>query len=365
MLSIYVGDGSYGGPASVAVSQTSGLREVGVDATLIAGRGFRDIWPKGLQIEGFRAIPILPKSGWAGLASPGMIWWLLRRVRNYDVVHIHFSRDVTTVIAAFVCVILRRPLVIQPHGMIVRKNGVIVRLFDRIFIRPVLRRSRIVLFLTQDERNNLDLVAGSQLNSRALGNGISPLPYVDEPVGVAKSVLYVSRLHSRKRPELFIDMAGILVSRGLTVRFSMIGPDEGMGAIVKSAAAKMDTLEWLGAKPPDDISGFMQQSHVYVLTAIDEPFGMTVLEAMSAGRPVVIPESCGLSAAVRENRAGFVVGETSIEFADAVSRLLTDDTLRIEMGSNALRTARNFFNSGSVVEQLGSIYDSVTAGGLR
>ncbi|WP_256989546.1 glycosyltransferase [Rhodococcus sp. 05-2254-6] len=358
---MYVGDGSYGGPASVAVSQTFGLREVGLDATLIAGKWRQDIWPKSLPIRGFRAIRIWPRSGWAGLASPGMVSWLLRRVRDYDVVHIHLSRDVTTVVAALICIVLRRPFVVQSHGMILQKSSAIFRSFDWFFIRPILRRAYIVLFLTSDERDSLDLVAGCKLNSRALYNGISSFPFMDEPVGGVKNVLYVSRLHSRKRPELFIEMASILISRGLSPRFSMIGPDEGMGSIVESAATAMEQLKWLGAKAPGDITYLMQQCHVYVLTAVDEPFGMTVLEAMSAGRPVVIPESCGLSDAVREHRAGFVVGETASQFADAVSMLLTDGTLRREMGMNGLRAARSVFSSAAVVEQLGSIYDSAAS----
>src|SRR6185312_11172960 len=116
-------------------------------------------------------------------------------------------------------------------------------------------------------------------------------------------VLYLARLHERKRPALFVETARDILSEGIDARFTLIGPDGGEGAKVREAITRgrefETSINWEGSLPPEKTADRMAHASIYVLPSVDEPFSMSVLEAMAIGLPVVITESCGLADTVR------------------------------------------------------------------
>ena len=87
-------DGAYGGPVRVALNQAAALRSRGHAVTLAAAeRGIRVSTFSGGNAARARARrQIVPRSGFAGLSAPGLVRWLLRAHREFDVAHIHLAR---------------------------------------------------------------------------------------------------------------------------------------------------------------------------------------------------------------------------------------------------------------------------------
>ena len=87
----------------------------------------------------------------------------------------------------------------------------------------------------------------------------------------------------------------------------------------------------------------MAAAYAYVLPSVDEPFPMTVLEAMAAGKPVIVTDSNGLAGAVRDYGAGIVVpGDSAQALVEAMQRLVSEPTLAERMaGTRWLRCARS------------------------
>lgn len=360
-------DGAYGGPVRVAINQAKELRALGHEVIVAAAAGgFPGPLPQeydGFPVKLFPAHRVVPKSGFAGLTSPGLLCWFSRVVRSADIIHVHLARDLVTLPAAAIALLASKPFIVQTHGMIDHTNRSLAAPLDKLLTRPILRAARCVFYLTERERADLVSVAGRSLSLVYLPNGV-PLPEhlaTEQTYGPAGNpeVLYLARLHSRKRPMVFVRAAEALSSEFPHVRFSLVGPDEGEGGLVRTALrseSRVGSITWSGPISPEETLERMREAAVYVLPSTHEPFPMAVLEAMSLGIPVVITDSCGLASMVRGNNTGIVCNDDPVEVEKAVEQLLRSNELRLEMGAHARNVIENHYAMSSVAKKLLAIY---------
>ncbi|MTB72657.1 glycosyltransferase [Arsenicicoccus sp. MKL-02] len=366
VVSLVSPKGEYGGPTRVALAQCRALREAGHDVVLAAGSWGYDAMPsevEGVRVRLFRAVAPVPGS-FHGLSSPGLVSFVARAARRADAVHVHLARDLVTLPAALATHLGRQPYVLQTHGMVVPSGNPLARPLDLTMTRRVLRGAGRVFYLTDAERRGLQEVA-SPLRLEHLRNGIDLPPATPLPsaAGSAPQVLFLARVQARKRPLDFVEMAVRLAPRYPEVVFRMVGPDEGLGQEVRDAISRSglgDRLVWEGPLPPHQTSAAMRAADIYVLPSVDEPYPMTVLEAMSLGRPVVVTDSCGLAPIVERRAAGSVTPPGAAGVAMAVDRLLSDPSLRTQSGGNARAAIRDELGMEPVVAQLERSYNHLT-----
>ena len=96
-----------------------------------------------------------------------------------------------------------------------------------------------------------------------------------------------------------------------------------------------------GFVPREDLPAFYNAAFLVVYPTLYEGFGFPVLEAMACGTPVVTSNNSSLPE-VAGGVALLVDPRNPEEIADAVQRLLTDETLRAELSSLGLLHARQF-----------------------
>lgn len=355
-------DGEYGGPVRVALNQAAALRDAGHEVTIAgAARGFGGRAPDrlaGVPARLFPARTALPGTGFAGLAAPGLWRWVRAHVRDFDVVHVHVARDLVTLPAARIVGSAGVPYVCQPHGMIDPSQNPLARPLDAVLTRPVLRGARNVLHLTDVERRGLLDVAGPDLPLVHVPNGV-PRPEHTARADVP-TVLYLARLAPRKRPVHFVEMARAVAVKHPGTRFVMVGPDEGEGQAVREALARAREdgidISWTGPAPPERTLEEMLAASVYVLPSVDEPYPMSVLEAMSVALPVVITDSCGLAQVVSSARAGVVVDDSAEALAAAVQGLLSDPGEAAAMGASGREHVGEHLSMSSIAAQLEDLY---------
>jgi glycosyltransferase involved in cell wall biosynthesis len=357
-------DGAYGGPTTVALNQCEALYSLGHNAHVAAGYPGAKAAERlhgAVPLHLFPARTLIPGIGFAGLSAPGLLRWLARECDGYDVVHVHVARDFVTLPAARLGQLRGRPVVVQPHGMIDVSDRPLSRPLDAVLTRPTLRSAAAVCHLTSREHDDLVQVAGEGLRLVQLHNGV-PLPTT---VGAAEDeVLFLARLHPRKRPLNFLRAAMNLHPKHPSTSFAVVGPDEGEGRTVSAAVAEAGTVKirWEGPLQPDEARQRLAHAAVYVLPSVDEPFPMSVLEAMARGVPVIITDTCGLAEAVTDSGAGIVVRDDVDELTKAIDYLLSDRDLRASIGSRARSLARETFGMEPVAERLEAIYLSALTG---
>lgn len=363
VVSLVSPDGAYGGPLRVAANQAQALIEQGHQVTLAAGvRGYEAIPDtiQGIPAQLFPAHSAVPGTGFAGLASPGLQRWVKRAARSFDVAHIHLARDLVTLPAARHLLKANVPLFIQPHGMIDPSSNPLTIPLDALLTRPVLRAARAVFYLTKMERDHLRQVAGD-LSLEQLSNGV---PFAESLASDSESpeVLFLARLAPRKRPVTFVEAAHIVGQRFPRARFTLVGPDEGEGSAVSTAIEQARaagvTVTWEGALAPEQTLDRMRKATCYVLPSVDEPYGMTVVEALSVARPVVVTQSCGLADFVADHNAGMVSDLSVQGLAESITALLEDPSSAAAMGRRGQEAVRNDLSMTAIATQLSARYSA-------
>jgi glycosyltransferase involved in cell wall biosynthesis len=371
VVTLVTPDGAFGGPTRVAVNLCSALRHQGHDAIIAAGvRGF-DESPSdldGVPAFFFPARPVIAGFGYAPTRAPALGRWLDEHAPKFDIVHVHLARDLVTIPTAAKLRRLRIPFVVQTHGMITPYSHPLAMPIDRLWTARLLRSAARVLHLNQVERHDLCTVGGSELRFRQLSNGV-PAPTA-AATGLRSSalpeVLFFARLHERKRPEVFAEAALSVLRSGIRAQFAIVGPAEGadvsVDAIIAQARAEgfgEDLLRREPAVPPHLASARMAGASVYVLPAVREPFGMTVVEALMLGIPVIICADAGLADFVRTHACGLVVDGSTQSFTHAISDLLSDPDLARSMGQRGPRAVESTFSIAAIARELEQIYAEI------
>ena len=79
VVTLLTPDGAYGGPARVALNQSSELLSRGHDVTVVGGtRGYRDVPTElnGVPVKLFAARTLVARTGYAGVGAPHLTRWL-------------------------------------------------------------------------------------------------------------------------------------------------------------------------------------------------------------------------------------------------------------------------------------------------
>lgn len=365
IVTLISGVGAFGGPTTVAVNQCGALTARGHQTLLIGGADCLPLTTAGVNgvpVRLFRVRRLAKSKPMAYLWSPTMLRWLWRNAPQFDVIHVHLARDGVTLPAVLIAGRHRIPFVVQTHGMVSARAGLLQRTADRLATLDALKAARKVYALGDTEVRQLRALAPWLSSIDVLPNGVrTPDPGPRPSVSGPREFLFMARLHPRKRATLFVTAATSLLDRGCDALFSLVGPDEGDGPAVEAAiddysvrtSAVLSVLRWTGPIAPEQTSERIRRAYAYVLPSVDEPFPMSVIEALAVGRPVIVCESNGLAGAIREYDCGLVVPDDSAEaLTEAMWRLYEDMTLAEQMGRRALIAARERFSIDSVVDKL-------------
>jgi glycosyltransferase involved in cell wall biosynthesis len=122
-----------------------------------------------------------------------------------------------------------------------------------------------------------------------------------------------------------------------------------------------DRVRYTGALAPPTIAARLATSDLFVWPAIDEAFGMALIEAQACGLPVVAGRSPGVAAVVADGRTALLTPAGDIAaFAAAIERLVDDVPLRRQMGAAAAGRARARHDVSVAVRELDQLLRRVT-----
>jgi glycosyltransferase involved in cell wall biosynthesis len=354
-------DGAYGGPTTVATGQLGELARRGhgvVLAALWRGRTDPPSTVDDVPVQLFPARTMIPGAGLLGLLHPRLVRWLWREARGADVVHVHAGRNVVTLAALLVCALRRAPYVVQTHGMVMPRRHPRARLVDLLLV-PLLRRARHRFVLTDIEASGLTEVVGARWPTERLPNGIDVPEVGPRQLADPGQVVFLARLHPRKRVDAFLDAAEVLIGSGSSAQFMVYGPDEGCRPLVQQRLTEGPLVGRVvdgGALDHDGALDALARADVYVLPSRDEPFPITLLEAIARGTPSVCTTSCGVAGTLQERRAGVVTDGSPAELAKAIEALLADRDEWRHASQRAQQAARVEFSVAAVVDRLLAAY---------
>jgi len=289
---------------------------------------------------------------------------LVRTLRHLrpDVVHTHMAKaGVIGRIAAFIA---RVPVRVHTfHGHLL--HGYFSRLITRMFVTVERLLRRITTHsLVVGERTRLDLLSAKvidQPSSSAIMPAVRHLVHHERSaartaLGVAQSdvvVGFIGRLTGVKRPDRFLRIADAIPH----ATFVIVGDGPLREETERQAAMRHNVAmrDW-----HRDVSLVLSAVDVVVLTSDNEGVPLSIIEAATAGRPVVSTNVGSVSEIVAHSVSGFVAS-TDDELIRYVKQLVEDPALRSEMGATAARYITTRCSMATYLNDHADLYRRLTS----
>jgi glycosyltransferase involved in cell wall biosynthesis len=186
----------------------------------------------------------------------------------------------------------------------------------------------------------------------------SPKPLVDAPS--VPVVTLVARMLRDKGVVEFCEAARILKSRGVAVRFLLVGDPDPLNPTSLTEPELLDLtnigVEYLGRS--NDIKAIWHESDISVLPSYREGLPLSLLESAAMGKPIVTTDVPGCREVVDDGVNGFLVPPKDPEaLANAIEKLAVDPDLRRQFGRASRERAVKEFSSDRVIADTLALYE--------
>jgi glycosyltransferase involved in cell wall biosynthesis len=174
-------------------------------------------------------------------------------------------------------------------------------------------------------------------------------------------VLYAGNVKPHKNLERLIEAFGIVRRAGFdALKLVLIGDDISKYAVLRRAVHRLQLhkhVRFLGYLPEETLAVMYRLAGVFVFPSLYEGFGLPPLEAMASGTPVITSNASSLPEVVGD--AALLVDPYDPDaIADAIRRIVSDETLRADLHRRGLARAKEFSWKQSVA-RVRRIYDEV------
>ena len=175
-----------------------------------------------------------------------------------------------------------------------------------------------------------------------------------------KVVTFLGRITYQKGPDYFVEAAAKVLQRVPDVRFVMAGSGDLMNHVVRRVAQLgiADRFHFTGFLKGGEVQRMFRLSDVYVMPSVSEPFGISPLEAMRSGVPVIISRQSGVAEVLDY---AIKVNYWDVDaLADAIYGLLTYPALGRMFASRGLEevTGLKWTNAAAKIK---TVYETVVA----
>jgi len=192
------------------------------------------------------------------------------------------------------------------------------------------------------------------------GIPVERLPAEPTPgfIGRPARVLYAGQLHKYKGVHTLVEaVSRVAEQRGadaLTLSIAGSGPAEYRAQLEQQAAATAAKVTFLGQVPHGDLPPLYRDHDILVFPSVwQEPFGLTHLEAMASGLPVISTADGGHGEFLEHEKDALVFPkEDGAALASALSRLLGEPSLAKRLADEGRRVAMARFSLGRYARDL-------------
>jgi glycosyltransferase involved in cell wall biosynthesis len=166
-------------------------------------------------------------------------------------------------------------------------------------------------------------------------------------------------------------LARLRASRGIAARLLVVGgesrdpdpartPEIGRLMGVARAEGVADAVTFVGSRGRQELRDYYNAADVFVSTPWYEPFGITPLEAMACGTPVVGSAVGGIKSTVLDGETGFLVPPNDPDaLASRLADVLGDPARGRLLGLRAVRRVNARYTWRSVAQAMSDLYEDV------
>lgn len=121
-----------------------------------------------------------------------------------------------------------------------------------------------------------------------------------------------------------------------------------------------DRVKFTGGIPNERIPEVYADADLFLFASRTETQGLVILEAMISGLPVIAVADKAYKDIVKNDYNGYLLKKNVVLFAEHINKLLHEDTLRKQLGSNAHLTGKKF-SAKETARELVKVYTDLQA----
>lgn len=384
-----------GGPTQVVLNLVRSLRQAGIEAEITTtndhGQTVLDV-PLNQKVE-YEGVPVWFFPRFAAPTEPlnpnislggdraflfSFAWtkWLWQHLRQYDILDHHYLFSYGSTAAAKIARSQNIPYTVRTMGQLspwaLAQSRRKKQLYGLLLERGNLNHAAAVHCTTpgeaQDVRNfgvtapTAVIPLGVTLRP-TLPNAAKRLRQRYQIEAETPVILFLSRLHYKKRPPLLLKALKSLKSQynfHLLLAGSAENPEylTELKQLTKTLNLQ-DRTTFTGFVEGEDKDLVLQGSDLFVLPSFAENFAIAVAEAMAAHLPVIITPEVQIAPDVAQAEAGIVVqGEEEI-LRDAIAHFLQFPQKRRIMGQNGRKLVETRYSWPTIAQQLITLYAEI------
>lgn len=158
------------------------------------------------------------------------------------------------------------------------------------------------------------------------------------------NILFVGRLEKRKGLRYLLGAYGTVKRQLPEARLIVVGPGDRRPYEKLARSLGLEDVVFVGFVPYQDLPMYYRTADVFCAPATgEESFGIVLLEAMAAARPIVASANEGYASVLSHGVEGLLVPpEEEQGTAEALITMLSDESVRLDMGERGRATAEHY-----------------------
>lgn len=381
-----------GGVARAVLDNCAVLAERG-HQVILATKDDLDVpadWPRAQEFAA-NALPVVvllrepgPSSGIARLRTrigPGDFQHLQNLTAQADVLHVHGPWEPDNTRLARAAKACGTPYILTPHGMLddwsMSQRATKKRIALAIYARRTLRDAAYVQCTASGEVEQARKWIGhDRMQIIPCTMDLSPyndLParddarrMIDEPEDAVPLVLFLSRLHYKKQPEVLLRALALLLQRGISCRVNFAGTgDEAYIDSLKALAKQLGVephVRWMGMVTGERKLAAYRAARVFALPTSQENFGLVYPEALACATPAIATKGVDIWPELESSGGAVIAPATPEAFADAIAGFIADPPRAEQMGQAGRAWVLDALDGRRTADRFVALYEQARAG---
>lgn len=307
--------------------------------------------------------------------------------QKYDLIHANFF--LSAMVASEIKRSLLLPFVVTFHALgRVRRfyQGEADKFPDQRFAieeRIVAEADYIIAACPQDREDLLHLYHANSEKIRIVPCGFDPSEFWQVERTLARMklglpseellILQLGRLVPRKGVDTVIRGLARLLEQHITARLLIVGgeseepdlyltPEIGRLQAIAQQEGVAEWVTFVGCRSREVLKYYYSAADVFVTTPWYEPFGITPVEAMACGTPVIGSDVGGIKYSIKEGETGYLVPPNDPDaIAERIAYLYKNPQKQAQLGEAGVQRAKQLFTWQQVTSAVADLYEEVLA----
>jgi len=360
-----------GGVQSHVAGLASELERRGHEVTILAKQVKTKLSNDSLQILSKRIIYLEPVFPVPIILIPPKLAEVREVIRKgrFDIVHAHHAFTPTSLLSISAAEKLRIPSILTNHTIFLASNAKYVWVPASYILYPYRRYINKASLITAVSRAAAKFIGHFTEEKKivVVPNGVDVERFAstekDTPPYLSEKpiILYVGRLAYRKGLQVLVSAMPFVLKEFPYAKLLIVG--EGyMKCLVRMLIKSLDLdgkVKLLGFIPDEKLPDLYGLSSLFVLPSLYcESFGITLLEAMASGKPVVASNVGGIPEVVRDGITGLLFRRgDAYDLACNIIKVLSDHNLAESLAFNAKELVKKRCSWSAVAGKMEDIYE--------